>query len=628
MKPLLLALPFLAAAILALGLTPLAKRLAVRLGAMDEPNERKVHKAPIPRLGGVAVVGAFTLVVLAVLAGLLPVPRMPSLDRQLALLVGLLPVFAVSFIDDVHSLRALPRLAAHAVGAVVVLANGYVLPPVVHLFGASVEIGLLAWPLSFLWIVGITNAFNLIDGLDGLAGGLGLISSFSLAGVFLLADHIEVAVVPLALAGALAGFLRYNMHPASIFLGDAGANSVGFVLACLCLRGGTMLSAGLAVLVPVAIVGIPLTDTLVSILRRLVGRLESASSGGVMDADNGHIHHKLVALGVNQRRAVFILYAAAVVTAFVGLGSLFLSSATTGFFLVALFGAAFVGLSRLGYDELTLIRKGTVLRLYDLPALKSGFFVPFVDLVLAILALYFAVGLRWDDWGLHEHRLLALRLGAIVPAVAFLTFYAFGLYKGRWRHAALEDLVRPTNATILTGGAVAVVDLVAFGPGTPLSFFGIFTLVLLFLVTSTRSSYRILAWLRTRSASPGVPVLLYGAGRRGSMAVRELGASADAPLRPIGFVDDDPEKMGLALHGVPVLGSSRDLARLVDEHGARGVIVTSPRIPARAVGEVEDLCAERSLLFFQFNVSFEGSLVTSRDDRNEKTTSGVGTIRE
>lgn len=617
MKPLLLAVPLLAAVAASLALTPLAKRLALRVGAVDHPGERKVHKKPIPRLGGVAVIAAFALVCAGMLAGLLPVPRQPQAEFLTTLALGLLPVFAVSLLDDIRPQRALVRLVAQGAGAAFVIANGFVLNATVHLFGSQIGIGFLAWPLSFLWILAVTNAFNLIDGLDGLSAGLALISAFSLVGVFLLADRIEVAVIPLALAGALLGFLRYNLFPASIFLGDSGACSVGFVLACLCLKGNALLSAGLAVLIPVLIVGVPIADTLLSILRRVLNRVEDPKGKGVLEADRGHIHHRLLALGLNQRRAVFLLHGVALVCALLALGSLFLSERGSALFLVALLGAAFIGISRLGYDELAFVRRGTVLRIYDIPALKSGFFIVFVDLLMAVGAFYLAIGLKWDDWELQTHRHLARELGAVVPFLVLLSFLLFGLYRRRWRHASLEDLVRPTGAVLMTGAGTMVVDLFAFGGQAPASFFVVFTVLLLLLANGSRSSYRLLAWLKARSAESGVRVLLYGAGRRGSMAIRELQALQSKSLFPVGFVDDDLGKQGRFLNGLPVLGTLEELDELIERHGVGGVVVTTARIPRAAVLRVEDICAERRVAFLQFNVSFDGTLIARRDDEAE-----------
>lgn len=614
MKPVLLALPLLAAAGLSLALTPLAKRLAMRVGAVDQPNERKVHKVPIPRLGGVAVIAAFALVSAAMLTGILPVPRLPQAEFLRTLALGLLPVFAVSLLDDVRPQRAFVRLAAHAAGAAFVVTNGFVLNPSIHLFGAEIEIGLLAVPLSFLWILGVTNAFNLIDGLDGLSAGLALISAFSLVGVFLLADRIEVAVIPLALAGALLGFLRYNLYPASVFLGDSGACSIGFVLACLCLKGNALLSAGLAVLIPVLIVGVPIADTVLSIVRRVVNRIEDPTGKGVMEADKGHIHHRLLGLGLNQRRAVFLLHGVALACALLALGSLFLTERSAAIFLVALLGAAFIGISRLGYDELSFVRRGTMLRLYDIPALKTGFFIVFADLLMAVAAVYLSIGLKWDDWELKTYRGLARELGAVVPILVVLTFFLFGLYRRRWRHATLEDLARPSGAVLLTGAGAMAVDAFAFGARTPASFFVVFTTLLLLFANGSRSSYRLLAWMKARAAEAGVRVLLYGAGRRGSMAIRELQDVSHIPLFPVGFVDDDPEKQGRFLNGLPVLGNLEDLAALIEKHGVGGVIVTTPRIPRASVLRVEDICVESNAAFLQFNVSFDGTLIARRDE--------------
>lgn len=614
MKPLLLALPLVVAALVAYLLTPLAKRLAALVGAMDQPGERKVHLEPVARLGGVAVVAAFTLACAGMLAELLPVPRLPQADLLRTMAIGVLPVFLASLADDLRGLHRLARLAAQAAGAAFVVANGVVLNPQIHLFGSDIQLGSLAVPLSFLWIVGITNAFNLIDGLDGLSAGLALIACFALAGVFLLADRVEVAVVALALAGALLGFLPYNFHPASIFLGDAGACSIGFALACLCLKGNSLLSAGVAVVIPVLVVGVPIADTLLSIVRRLLARIENRGGKGVMEADHGHIHHRLLALGLNQRRAVFLLHGIAVAFALVALGSLFLSARGSAAFLAALLVASFIGISKLGYDELAWVRRGTMLRLWEIPALKSGFFIVFVDLLMAVASLYLAIGLKWDDWALFDQRDLAREMGAFVPLLTVVVFGAFGLYRRRWRHATLEDLLRPSAAVAATALGAALFDSIATGGRAPWSFFALFALLLLVLANGSRSAYRLLAWLKARAAEVGVRVLLYGAGHRGSLAVREMHGMPRSPFFPVGFIDDDPEKQGRFLNGLPVLGTLDQLEELVARLGVGGVVVTTEGAPRASVLRVEEICARRGIAFLKFNVSFEGTFVARREE--------------
>lgn len=608
MKVLLLLLPAGIAAALALALTPLAKRMAAAIGAVDVPDERKVHKSPIPRLGGVAVVGALLSTALLVTFGVLPVPKPPKLSTFAAIGIGLLPVFAISVWDDVRPRRALVKLAAHVLGASAAVALGIRLGSHVHVFGYGIELGLFAIPLSILWIVAVTNAFNLIDGLDGLSAGLALISAASLSGVFILAGRWEYATGSLILLGALAGFLPYNLHPASIFLGDSGSCSVGFLLACLCLQGGAILSAGLAVLVPVVILGVPLADALLSIVRRALRLMDATSPSGIMEADKRHIHHRLLAMGLTHRRAVLLLHGTGLLLGLVGFASLFVSSRDAALFLLALLFAAAVGIGRLGYEELAFLKRGTMLRLYDTPVLKRGFFVVFVDLSLVVAAAYGAIGLKWDDWGLVRHRPLFLELAAVLPVVTFLTFWLFGLYRGRWRHASVEDLLRPSAAVAASALASGVVDGVVGRTEAPASFFLVYALLLLLLTNGTRASYRLLAHWRARTVDHGIPVLLYGAGRRGSAALRELRARADALYHPAGFVDDDPEKVGRTLNGLAVLGTLGDLPRLFKSHGVRGLVVTSPKIPGERVTAVEEMCQELDVAFLRFRVSFEGDI--------------------
>ena len=608
MKILLLLLPAAIAAALAVALTPLAKRLAVAVGAVDLPEERKVHKSPVPRLGGVAVIGALLVTVLLVVTGIVPVPKAPRLSLVLAIGAGLLPVFAVSVWDDIRPRRALLKLAAHVLGASVAVALGVRLGTHIHLFGYGIELGLLAFPLSVFWIVAVTNSFNLIDGLDGLSAGLALISAASLTGVFILAGRFEYALGALILFGALAGFLPSNLHPASIFLGDSGACSVGFLLACLCLQGGAILSAGLAVLVPVVILGVPLADGLLSIVRRALLKLESPEPAGIMEADRRHIHHRLLALGLTHQRAVLLLHGAGLFLGAVGFASVFFSSRDSALFVLALVFAAAVGIGRLGYEELAVLKRGTMLRLYDTPVLKRGFFVVFVDFLLVVVASYGAIGLKWEDWALVKHRSLFLELMAILPVATFLTFWLFKLYRGRWRHASVEDLLRPSAAVAVAAIGGGFLQAVLGRASAPPSFFLVYALILLVLTNGTRASYRLLAHWRARTVDHGIPVLLYGAGRRGSAALRELRARADALYRPVAFVDDDGEKMDRTLNGLAVLGSLGAIPDLVRSHGIKGIVVTSPKIPGEKVLAIEELCQELGIAFLSFRVSFEGDI--------------------
>ncbi|MGH9443119.1 MAG: glycosyltransferase family 4 protein, partial [Thermoanaerobaculia bacterium] len=318
-------LPAILAAAISFSLTPLVRRIALRVGAVDEPGPRKVHARPTPRLGGLAVVAS--AIVVAALVQSVHNPGIHKIDPSLlaGLAFGVLPVLLISIWDDIRPLRVLPRFIAQFAGAAVALHFGIQLGSRIHLFALDLSIGWLSVPLSLLWIVGVTNAFNIVDGLDGLSSGLALIAAFSLVGVGLVTGRITLASTSMILAGALLGFLPFNLFPARIFLGDTGSTAVGFWLACLALRGGSTLSAGMAILVPILVIGVPLTETLISMVRRFVRRMEK-KGGGLFAADREHIHHRLVASGITQRRAVNLLHGAALVAAGAALVSLFLTT--------------------------------------------------------------------------------------------------------------------------------------------------------------------------------------------------------------------------------------------------------------------------------------------------------------
>ncbi len=378
MKVLLVVLPGLFAAVISYLLTPVSRLLAVKLGAIDRPGPRKIHEAPIPRLGGLAVVSAMVLV-LGLLC-LFSFPLMQELPRDLfaGLALGLLPILAVSIRDDIRPLGALPKLVAQFAGAGIAVWLGIRLGAEVHVFAQPIQLGYLAIPISVLWIVGLTNAFNLVDGLDGLSAGLALISSLSLAAVSFLVGRYGMASASLVLSGALIGFLPYNIYPAKVFLGDSGATAIGFCLACLALRGGATLSAGMAILIPVVVLGLPIAETSVSVLRRLLhGTDVGERRSRLLDADRGHFHHRLIALGLGHRRAVLILYGVGLILAACGLASMFLTTRKAALLFATLLCAAFIGLARLGYYEFAVIRRGLVLKFYETPVLRAALFPVF-----------------------------------------------------------------------------------------------------------------------------------------------------------------------------------------------------------------------------------------------------------
>ncbi len=322
------ALVFLCAFGLSLGLTPLVRRLALRLGVVDNPEKRKMHHVPVPLLGGAAVVVS-SLVVLTGVWILAPeflgedAPKLPAM-----LLAGTI-IAALGVYDDWRGARASVKLVWQSIAAAVVVMAGVQTGLFTNPLGGSLEVGWLGIPVTILWIVGVTNAMNLIDGLDGLAAGIGAIAALSLCSVAAMMDNFLVAIVSLTLAGASLGFLPFNLYPARIFLGDTGSMFLGFILSSVGAVGSLKASASTVLVLPLIVLGVPVFDTVWAVLRRTHRRVSP------FKPDREHIHHRLVRVGLHHRHVVLVLY---FVCAFLGLSAVIMVQLPyqTGFLFAAL----------------------------------------------------------------------------------------------------------------------------------------------------------------------------------------------------------------------------------------------------------------------------------------------------
>ncbi len=295
------------AAIVTLVATPLVRRFCLRFGIVDHPGDRKVHDTAVPRLGGVAIFLGFLAALATQYVGETQWNWGGDLSsnpgQMAAVLGGITLVFLVGVLDDVFTLSPGIKFMGQLVAAAVVMTAGVRIDYVGSPFtGGLIMLGLLGIPITLVYITGFTNVVNLIDGLDGLAAGITAIS----AGTFLLlaeqSSHLEAATLAVALVGACLGFLRFNSHPASIFMGDSGALFLGFTLAVISLVGVMKTVAAIALAVPLIILGVPIFDTASAIVRRI------AHGRPIQEADRGHIHHRLLGRGFNQRQTVLIIY--------------------------------------------------------------------------------------------------------------------------------------------------------------------------------------------------------------------------------------------------------------------------------------------------------------------------------
>jgi UDP-GlcNAc:undecaprenyl-phosphate GlcNAc-1-phosphate transferase len=352
----------------------------------------------------------------------------------------------------------------------------------------------------------------------------------------------------------------------------------------------------------VFILGLPIADTVIAMLRRTMRRMEDRR-GGVFQADRDHIHHRLLALGIDHARAVLLLYAAGLVLAGAALISIFVTAREAAFMVTALLLAGMVGVQRLDYDEFAFIRRGTVLRVYEIPAVKRGFFVVLVDIALSFVSAYLAIGLKTDAWSLSRTGGSVLEIATTMAPITVIVFVWRRMYKGSWRVAGIHDFTKAAAAVFIATPIGALMLRTFTKAPYQLSLFALYGLMTLLLTVSIRASYVILRNSKLRSSHTGMPILIYGAGRRGASAVHELFQNHSAGLRPVGFIDDDPDKRGRIVNGIPVLGSSRELRALLQRAEAKGVLISTPAITTYRVERCIAICEVISIGVFRLDLS-------------------------
>jgi UDP-GlcNAc:undecaprenyl-phosphate GlcNAc-1-phosphate transferase len=328
-------------------LTPLVRKWALRWNLLDHAlSARKVHGRPIPRLGGVAIALGFfaPLVGLLILRSDVGAMFLAERDLVLGLFIGGPLIAALGVYDDIKGANAGKKFAVQFAVAGVMYGFGFRVDSIANPFGEAIALGWLALPFTLLWFVGVINAMNLIDGLDGLAGGVALVAVATTFAISVERGHPLMILVCAALAGSIIGFLFYNFNPASIFMGDTGSMFLGFVLAASALRTHQKSSTAVAVLVPAIALGLPILDTLLAMGRRAV------RGQPIFQADREHIHHRLLAAGFTHRQAVLVLYGLCVFFGTMAVVLTFVSSgAQTAEIILGLALVSFFFLRRLGY---------------------------------------------------------------------------------------------------------------------------------------------------------------------------------------------------------------------------------------------------------------------------------------
>ncbi|MEO8586797.1 MAG: hypothetical protein ABI584_11600 [Acidobacteriota bacterium] len=566
-------------------LTPVARHFAIRAGLVAKPKADRWHKTPTAMMGGPAIV-------LATLGAFLAFSGSGGSPLIWGWLAGAIAISLVGVYDDIRELRPTSKLIAQIIAALVPIALGLRIAPF-H--------PLLSFWVAVLWIVGITNAFNLLDNMDGLSAGIAAIAAAVLAIHAYQAGDIVLGAAAAALAGAAIGFLFFNFQPASIFMGDGGSLFLGYSLGTLSLlRAPARPIVSLSIIaVPVFVLAIPIFDTaLVAILRILNGR--PLAQGGI-----DHSSHRLVSLGMSERRAVTTLYGIAAAT---GLTSLFLphlpASLVVLCVLVAVLGiyyfgttlgsAGVYGKSPSGITE-AQARGSFVLDTFVQH--KQRIVDVIVDLTVVAISYLSAYLLRYEGVLSPLNLDLILRSLPFLIAARLLCFFAFGLYRTVPGAFSIHDFLAALKA-VFVSSAMFVTGLVLFTRFQEYSravmvIDGVFTLTgVVFARIALRSLKEVFRGF-DRTERRGV--LVVGAGTLGEVATRLIKADESGRYRIVGFLDDSPDKVGRSLHGYMVLGSLHDAERVLSAGSVALVVFAASRIPAAERERLEAVCRRLSV---------------------------------
>ncbi|MCB2187104.1 MAG: hypothetical protein KQJ78_11845 [Deltaproteobacteria bacterium] len=572
----LIYLAFLLPLGVSLAATPVIIALARRHGWVVEPREDRWHRKPTAVFGGVGIYLAFTSALLVL--------GWPLNPHEWALLACGTAMFLLGLADDILDLKPQVKFLGQVLIATVAVVLG-------------IRLEIIPWPwLSVLftvfWLVGVTNALNILDNMDGLSSGVTFVAGTALALAGWLAGQTHTGMAGAMLAGASLGFFFYNFNPAKIFMGDCGSLFLGFILAATTVMGvkGGAGHLFLSLILPLGALVVPIFDTtLVSFQRTSHGR--SIAQGG-----RDHTSHRLVFLGLSEKRAVLVLLA---ISSICGLGSLFLAHFATPLAAVVVAAVVLVLLVFFG------VFLGDV-KVYDATAkkpedrwhspilgkvilYKKQILQMVADLILFSAAYTAAWLLRFEG---HLTPDLVVLLSTSLPLLLgakMLALWAFGVYKGDWRYISVSDMIRLAKGCF-TGSLLFVLLLVVI---YRFEWYSRAVIIIDFflsflMVAGSRSLIRVFREsIRSRR---GVPVLIMGAGDGGELLIRELRNNPGLPYQPVGFVDDDPAKRGQVIHGIRVLGNRQDLPELIQAHQVQRVFISILSQPHNGFEDVFATC--------------------------------------
>ncbi len=598
----LIALSFLSC----LALTPLVRMVAVKHGWLARPDGQRWHKQPTALLGGIAIYIGISILYLylADFVTLLPHLVRNSGPLQLpsvaaVIWLGMTLLFILGLLDDFIHIKPHSKL----VGQILVASLAAFLGFRLHWF-TSLTIDTI---VTMAWIIGITNAFNLLDNMDGLCAGIGIIAASYLAFLFAGVSP-ETGWMALGLALVLGAFLIYNFNPASIFMGDSGSLLIGFNLAMLSLYFAEIGAANRlsTYVTPVMLLMVAIFDTtLVTFIRILSGR--KASVGG-----KDHTSHRLVLMGLSERGSVLFLYGVGAIS---GLSAVFVNRSDTltspvvivpVILSVLLMGIYLAQIRVYPEKEFSLLRDRIYTPILMELTYKKQLLMVVLDFCLISFAYYLSYRLRFDDRAFGIYFKVFLQSLPAVIVCKFAAFFAIGVYRGIWRYMSTDDVFLYLKASLFGSvlAVVAVTYIYRFKDFSKGIFFIDWLLITGFLLAS-RGSFRFFVEITQRKTLRGERVFIYGAGRGGEILLREILHNKRRQIKPVGFVDDDKLKTGKKLMGYPVLGTCQDLEALIKKYRINGILVSFHEISTSNYDSLKEFGRVNNIFLRRFSIHLE-----------------------
>jgi UDP-GlcNAc:undecaprenyl-phosphate GlcNAc-1-phosphate transferase len=587
-------------------LTPIVRQIALKRGWMACPAEDRWHNKPTALFGGIAIYLAVVVPLFVISdfsATLLPLTT-PQNDAAISsfapvFCIAITLMFLLGFADDVFRLKPQSKLLGQILVASLIAFLGFRLQWVTSLT--------LDTLLTIFWIVGITNAFNLLDNMDGLCAGTGMIAAVFLA-IILSGTNPGYAQCAAILAGASAAFLVYNFNPASIFMGDCGSLMIGFGISLLSL-GLPGMNAGnsmTSITVPVMIAMVPILDTtMVTLVRLLSGR--KASTGG-----KDHTSHRLVLMGFSEKKAVLFLYGVGVVS---GIAALFVSRSDTFtspsviiplMLSILLMGIYLSQLRVYPEKEFSVLRGRTFTPILVELTYKKQIVLVILDFCLIAFSYYLSYRLRFDPPHFPYYFKVFLKSLPAVIACKLTAFFLMGVYRSLWGYLSSNDVAVYLKASTLASflSITAVTFAYRFEDFSK----GIF-IVDWFITTGailgTRGFFRLTGDAMKRKALSGEKILIYGAGRGGEILLREILHNKRVKIKPVGFIDDDPLKTGKKLQGYSVLGTFDNLQALIQQKMVTSLLISFRENDPDRLQAVRAFCMQHNLGLKQFSIHIE-----------------------